>query len=49
MNKQVYNGVEVFQSILTAVVLWLLATLLLGVTIGLVWATARGILRLLGG
>lgn len=44
-----YDGVEVFKSILWAVALWLFATLLLGVTIGLAWGVAHNVARLMTG
>jgi len=49
MHKQTYSWAEVAGSIFTAIALWLFATLLIGATIGLAWAVARNIVRLLTG
>ena len=49
MRKQTYSWAEITGSILTAIALWLFATLLLGTTVGLAWAVARSILRMIGG
>lgn len=49
MRKQTYSWTEITGSILTAIALWLFATLLLGATVGLAWAVARSILRMIGG
>ncbi len=49
MRKQTYSWNEITGSILTAIALWLFATLLLGTTVGLAWAVARSILRMIGG